>query len=327
VRFPLAVRHARLAWCAGGVLVGADHAAVHLVHQPVQLAEDVGAAGDLGQQPVEHTLATSAAKTGDRPPGTEGVGQVPPRRACAQQPHDRSQAIRPNLSGQTAPQALCKHALVGDGRPGRTHGPPRATVGCRRLAWTLCAISVTLANLGLVYGAWNYPALDPLVTDIGPIAVLALSFPIVGALIATHRPGNPLGWIICAVGLFGGGLVTFGTIYGTYALSVPDQTGIGRRRGHGCRGQQGCNAAVLRGGHQCTDLDVIDELLTPDGVDHTFGSQSAEEAKQFFGMFCQAFPDLRVEIHDVIAEGDRVTYSGTHEGDGKQTELGWSEHG
>jgi steroid delta-isomerase-like uncharacterized protein len=68
-----------------------------------------------------------------------------------------------------------------------------------------------------------------------------------------------------------------------------------------------------------TDLDVIDELLTPDGVDHTFGSQSAEEAKQFFGMLYQAFPDLRVEVNDVIAEGDlvaaRVTYSGTHEGE------------
>ena len=68
-----------------------------------------------------------------------------------------------------------------------------------------------------------------------------------------------------------------------------------------------------------TDLDAIDELLTPDGVDHTFGSQSAEEAKQFFGMLYQAFPDLRVEVNDVIAEGDlvaaRVTYSGTHEGE------------
>jgi SnoaL-like polyketide cyclase len=55
-----------------------------------------------------------------------------------------------------------------------------------------------------------------------------------------------------------------------------------------------------------TDLDAIDELLTPHGVDHTFGSQSAEEAKQFFGMLYQAFPDLRVEVNDVIAEADLV---------------------
>jgi steroid delta-isomerase-like uncharacterized protein len=78
------------------------------------------------------------------------------------------------------------------------------------------------------------------------------------------------------------------------------------------------------------NLDALDELLTPDGVDHTFGSQNAEQAKQFFGMVQQAFPDLHAEVHDVIAEGDlvavRVTYTGTHQGEfvgipatGKQT--------
>jgi hypothetical protein len=76
MRFPLAVRHARLASCAGGVLVGADHPAVHIVHQPVQLAEAVGAAGDLGQQPVEHALTTPAIEAaGDRPLST-GKAQI-----------------------------------------------------------------------------------------------------------------------------------------------------------------------------------------------------------------------------------------------------------
>jgi hypothetical protein len=32
------------------------------------------------------------------------------------------------------------------------------------------------------------------------------------------------------------------------------------------------------------NLDALDELLTPDWVDHTFGSQSVEQAKQFFGV-------------------------------------------
>jgi predicted ester cyclase len=67
------------------------------------------------------------------------------------------------------------------------------------------------------------------------------------------------------------------------------------------------------------NLDVLDELLTPDGVDHTFGSQNPEQAKQFFGMVHQAFPDLHAEVHDVIAEGElvaaRVTYTGTHQGE------------
>jgi predicted ester cyclase len=67
------------------------------------------------------------------------------------------------------------------------------------------------------------------------------------------------------------------------------------------------------------NLDALDELLTPDGVDHTFGSQNPEQAKQFFGMVHQAFPDLHAEVHDVIAEGAlvaaRVTYTSTHQGE------------
>jgi steroid delta-isomerase-like uncharacterized protein len=78
------------------------------------------------------------------------------------------------------------------------------------------------------------------------------------------------------------------------------------------------------------NADALGELLVPNGVDHTFGSQDTEQAKQFFTMVYQAFPDLHAEVHDVIAEGDlvaaRVTYTGTHQGEflgipatGKQT--------
>ena len=67
------------------------------------------------------------------------------------------------------------------------------------------------------------------------------------------------------------------------------------------------------------NLEIIDELLTADSVDHTFGSRGLEASKQFFGMLFEAFPDLRAEVHDVIAEGElvaaRVTYSGSHEGE------------
>jgi steroid delta-isomerase-like uncharacterized protein len=67
------------------------------------------------------------------------------------------------------------------------------------------------------------------------------------------------------------------------------------------------------------NVEIVDELLTADSVDHTFGSQGLEASKQFFGMLFQAFPDLRAEVHDVIAEGElaaaRVTYSGSHEGE------------
>jgi steroid delta-isomerase-like uncharacterized protein len=83
--------------------------------------------------------------------------------------------------------------------------------------------------------------------------------------------------------------------------------------------------------------DALDELLVPDGVDHTFGSQSTEQAKRFFAMVYQAFPDLHAEVHDVIAEGDlvavRSTYTSTHQGEflgipatGKQTTTNGVEY-
>jgi steroid delta-isomerase-like uncharacterized protein len=73
------------------------------------------------------------------------------------------------------------------------------------------------------------------------------------------------------------------------------------------------------------DWGSVNSRSTP-GVGETasavrwyFGSQSAEQAKQFFGMVHQAFPDLHAEVHDVIAEGElvaaRVTYTGTHQGE------------
>jgi steroid delta-isomerase-like uncharacterized protein len=72
---------------------------------------------------------------------------------------------------------------------------------------------------------------------------------------------------------------------------------------------------VINGQH----LDAIEALLTPDGVDQTFGSQSTAASKQFFAMLYQAFPDLHAEVHEVIAEGElaaaRVTYTGTHQGE------------
>jgi steroid delta-isomerase-like uncharacterized protein len=80
------------------------------------------------------------------------------------------------------------------------------------------------------------------------------------------------------------------------------------------------------------NLEVIDQLLTPDAVDHTFDSQGVEASKQFFRTVHQAFPDLRVEVQDMIADGEfvaaRVTYSGTHQGEfvgipatGRQVEV------
>jgi steroid delta-isomerase-like uncharacterized protein len=70
------------------------------------------------------------------------------------------------------------------------------------------------------------------------------------------------------------------------------------------------------------NLDVIDELLSEDFVEHEEfpGIEPTREGvKQFFAMLRSAFPDLRMEDHEMVAEGDlvfaRSTMSGTHQGE------------
>jgi steroid delta-isomerase-like uncharacterized protein len=69
------------------------------------------------------------------------------------------------------------------------------------------------------------------------------------------------------------------------------------------------------------DLDVLDELLAGDFVDHTplEGLPGTREGvRMLFAALREAFPDLRVEISEQIAEGDKVatrkTFSATHGG-------------
>jgi steroid delta-isomerase-like uncharacterized protein len=69
---------------------------------------------------------------------------------------------------------------------------------------------------------------------------------------------------------------------------------------------------------------TIDDLLTPDCRAYGLGGDAAligpEGFKTFHRSFCGAFPDLRVTIDDILAEGDRVAIrwkaTMTHLGDG-----------
>jgi hypothetical protein len=99
--------------------------------------------------------------------------------------------------------------------------PRRAQIGAR-LGWGLCAVSLTLVALSLVYGAWAHSLLWTL-AEWAPNAVWAVSFPVVGALIATHRPRNPIGWLFCAVGIFQG-LIIAAEAYSDYALRIAPGT-------------------------------------------------------------------------------------------------------
>ncbi len=89
------------------------------------------------------------------------------------------------------------------------------------------------------------------------------------------------------------------------------------------------NKAVIRrfwdemlSGH---NLNVAEELFTPDFVDHDADDpiegrvSGVEGAKREVGVFFTAFPDMEVTIDEIIAEGDRVAVRGmlrgTHKGE------------
>jgi steroid delta-isomerase-like uncharacterized protein len=86
-------------------------------------------------------------------------------------------------------------------------------------------------------------------------------------------------------------------------------------------------ALVLRYFEEIWDkgnLDAIDELFTTNFVRHgptaTEGEvRGLEEFKGLVSMYRSAFPDLRVPIEDLVAEGDRVVSRwrtrGTHQGE------------
>lgn len=70
------------------------------------------------------------------------------------------------------------------------------------------------------------------------------------------------------------------------------------------------------------NFSVIDQYIAEDFVDHSAppGLPSGREgAKQLFAMMRNAFPDLRVNLEDEIAEGDKVvhraTTTATHKGE------------
>ena len=78
-------------------------------------------------------------------------------------------------------------------------------------------------------------------------------------------------------------------------------------------------ADVMVGG----DLNALDEILTPNFVDHEEGPPGTPDGidgvKAFVTMFREAFPDMQVSIEDVMEDDDRVavraTMTGTHDGE------------
>ena len=90
------------------------------------------------------------------------------------------------------------------------------------MAWSLFLVCVVLATASPILGLLNGHTLAEIFTawsgpSIVALATLIVSFSVVGALIASHRPGNPIGWIFLAVGFFQG-LLSAADQYAVYAL-------------------------------------------------------------------------------------------------------------
>jgi hypothetical protein len=67
------------------------------------------------------------------------------------------------------------------------------------LAWALCVLSLALTALSLLLLALNLSHSDAHLFNYWlENTVLAISFSIIGAIIASRLPANPLGWLFCA---------------------------------------------------------------------------------------------------------------------------------
>jgi hypothetical protein len=98
------------------------------------------------------------------------------------------------------------------------------------LVWTVAGVGVTVGVLALLYGVLNYRSLSEVLTRVTPQALWAMSFPLVGAVIATHRPHNPLGWMFLVIGL-SQGLTSFGHEYASYVFRTAPGAGSGGELG------------------------------------------------------------------------------------------------
>ena len=85
------------------------------------------------------------------------------------------------------------------------------------LAWLVCALSVASAAFGLFFLYLNGSFGPFFGESLGVDAAVAITYSTVGAVIASRRPGNTVGWLFCAIGFFHGFAVFTGE-YSRYAL-------------------------------------------------------------------------------------------------------------
>ena len=86
------------------------------------------------------------------------------------------------------------------------------------MAWAACVVTLTLTALSFLLLALNLSHPDvPIYPYWAEGALLAVGYSTVGAVVASRRPGNPIGWILCAIGLLWG-VDHFNSEYAIYTL-------------------------------------------------------------------------------------------------------------
>jgi hypothetical protein len=86
------------------------------------------------------------------------------------------------------------------------------------LAWVICALSLvlTVLSLWLLILNLSHPNV-PVYLYWAEDTLLAAGYSTVGAVVASRRPGNPVGWVLCSIGL-SWGVAHFTSEYAAYAL-------------------------------------------------------------------------------------------------------------
>src|SRR5918995_1195487 len=86
------------------------------------------------------------------------------------------------------------------------------------LAWIMWAFSIglTMLSLWLLILNLSHPNV-PVYRYWAEDTLLAVGYSTVGAVAASHRPGNAVGWVLCSIGL-SWGVAHFASEYATYAL-------------------------------------------------------------------------------------------------------------
>ena len=98
----------------------------------------------------------------------------------------------------------------------------------RTAAWAVWGLALGFALVGLLFGIFAFPAAlpderEPMLIPIIVQGVLAVLYGTLGALIASRRPRNPIGWIFCAMAATLG-LLCAAYGYADYALYTTDDT-------------------------------------------------------------------------------------------------------